>query len=86
MESMQERQLVLSESFASKLEEVLANQSALAKRTDELQRQNVELRFALEKAQLNCQSSVNNKRRRSNVVVPDLLRVSNPLYHHLMIH
>ena len=79
MESIQERQLVLAESFANKLNEVLANQSALAKTTEGLQRQNNELKLALERAQSNGQNSHkgNTKRRSTGVHVPDLLRASN---------
>ena len=74
-QSLQESQLVLSESTNNKLEAILQNQAILTAKTEELQRQNDELRMALEKA--NSTASTNRKNgKRSSIMVPDLLRVS----------
>ena len=48
-QSAQERQLVLLESFNNKLEAILANQAALNATTEELAKQNQELKKALDK-------------------------------------
>ena len=71
----QERQLVLAEALTKQLETVLANQKQLSATTDELKRQNAELKKALQESKVNQQKSTSRKRRPSSVEVPEALRV-----------
>ena len=73
--SVQERQLVLTEALTKQLQSVLANQQQLSATTEELRRQNAELRKALEETRSTEKQPPNKRRRRSNVNVPDALRV-----------
>ena len=73
-QSIQERQLVLTESLTNQIQNVLANQAALNATTDELQKQNIDLKKALEDVKRESQEQ-RSKRRRSSIQVPDDLKV-----------
>lgn len=74
--SIQERQLILNESLSNQLKAVLHNQEELRATTDELKRQNMELTKALAEAKAVPERSGRKRRRQSEVVVPEHLRVS----------
>ena len=70
---MQERQLVLTESLNGQIQNILANQAALSATTEELRKQNAELKKAMDDVKQGSQNG--RKRRRSSIEVPDDLRV-----------
>ena len=75
-QSVQERQLVLTESLNNQLQNVLANQQRLSASTEDLRRQNAELKKALEDMKAkSTESGGKRKRRRSSIEVPDALKV-----------
>ena len=73
--AQQERQLILTESLVSQLKSVLDNQKALTETTEELKRQNLELKKALATRGENENLKYIHKRRRSSVDIPVALRV-----------
>lgn len=74
--SVQERQLVLNEALSNQLQAVLQNQQELRATTDELKRQNIELKKTLAEAKTGPEPCGRKGRRRSKIAVPENLRVS----------
>ena len=78
MSSIQERQLVLSESMEKKLEAILGKQEELGAQNEELRRQNSVLMEALERERQRDPEPIRGRSRgrKAKTVVPELLRVS----------